>query len=76
MTEQEISNLLEENLKLNKEIYQLVKKTATYIRWLRVMDFVKLFLIIVPLIAAWIYLPQLIQTLSSSYMDIYPVELR
>lgn len=76
MTEQEISNLLEENLKLNKEIHQLVKKTAVYIKWLRVMDFVKLLLILVPLIAAWIYLPQIIESLLSGYMDIYPSGLR
>jgi len=76
MIEEELSKLIEENIKLNKEMHVMVKKTATYVKWLRVMDFVKLLLILIPLIAAWIYLPQLLESFSSSYMDIYPSELR
>lgn len=76
MTDLELSKLLEENLKLNKEIHGMVKKTALYIKWLRVMDILKLLLILIPLIAAWIYLPQLIQSISGGYSDIYPSLLR
>lgn len=73
--DEEIKKLLQENLELNKEIHELVKKTATYITWLRVMDIIKLVLILLPLIAAWLFLPPLLQNLSSAYQDVLPSDL-
>lgn len=75
MTEEEQQKLLEENLAITKEIQALVQKTATYIKWLRIMDFVKLAIILIPLIAAWVYLPQIIQTFTSGYSEIIPSDL-
>lgn len=73
--DEEIKNLLQQNLELNKEIHEIVKKTATYIKWLRVMDILKLVLILLPLIAAWLFLPPLLQNLSSAYQDVLPTDL-
>ncbi len=73
--EEDIKKLLEENLAATKEMQALVVKTARYVKWLRVMDLLKLLLIIIPLIAAWIYVPQLLEKISESYGNVLPLNL-
>lgn len=72
MTDEELQKILEENLALTKEIRALTAKTESYIKWLRVSDVLKLLLIILPLIAAWIYLPDIIQSFTAGYGSIIP----
>jgi len=70
--EEEIKKMLEENLAATREMHVMVAKVTRYIKWLRIMDTLKLLLIIIPLIAAWLYLPQFINDLTSSYGSIFP----
>lgn len=72
MTDEDIKKLLEENLALTKEVRALSARTATYIKWLRVSDVIKILLIILPLIAAWVYLPDILQSFTAGYGDIIP----
>jgi len=75
MTDEEIKKLLEENLALTREVRDLSAKTAKYIRWVRVMDLVKVALVIIPIIAAWLYLPDLLSSFKEGYGDILPAGL-
>lgn len=70
MTDEEIKKLLEENIALTKEVRTLVSKTETYIKWLRISDVLKILLIVLPLIAAWVYLPDIIKSFTAGYGDI------
>lgn len=70
MTDEEIKKLLEENIALTKEVRTLVSKTETYIKWLRISDVLKILLIVLPLIAAWVYLPDIIKSFTDGYGDI------
>lgn len=75
MNEEEIKKLLEENIALTKEVRALAAKTENYIKWIRISDILKILLIVLPLVAAWIYLPDIISTFTSSYGNILPAEL-
>lgn len=72
MTEEDIVHQLEANTVALKELQATVLKTARYIKWLRIMEILKWILILVPLIAAYIYLPSLLQDLSGSYGELMP----
>jgi len=50
----------------------MVAKTARYLKWLRVMDVLKLLLILIPIIAAWLYLPQFLNDLTAGYDSLLP----
>lgn len=75
MNEDEIKKLLEENIALTKDVKILAAKTENYIKWIRISDILKILLIILPLVAAWIYLPDIISTFTSGYGDLLPAEL-
>lgn len=70
--EEDIKKLLEENLKVLEETRSVVQKTATYLKWVRFLDLLKLFIIIIPIIAAWLYLPRFMDSLLAGYGAIIP----
>jgi len=72
MTEEDIVHQLEANTAALKELQITTLKTARYLKWLRVMEVIKWLLIVVPLIAAYIYLPALLQGLAGSYSELMP----
>lgn len=61
-------NLTPEQLLL--KIYENTEKTRKYIMWGRVMAFIYLLLIIVPLILAVIYLPPLLSNVIEPYKEL------
>ncbi len=70
---EDLAALLRANLAMTKEIQAMVKHINTYVAWQRLFGWIKLILIIIPLIIGVIYLPplirdyyqQLLQTLGS-----------
>ncbi|MCD4694000.1 hypothetical protein K8R62_01440 [bacterium] len=59
MEENEIKKLLKESLKLNKETNEIVKSVKKYLVVQRIFFFVKVLIIVIPLILGIIYLPPL-----------------
>jgi hypothetical protein len=68
--DEEIKKLLEENLKLTKEIYAMTKKIKSFITFQKVMSFVYFLLIVVPLILGIIFLPPLLKNVYSQYSEL------
>jgi hypothetical protein len=68
--DEQFKKLLEENLNYSKAIYQSVRKTERYIFWGRVLNLIKLILIIAPIILAIIYLPPLIDQAFKAYKEL------
>lgn len=66
----ELHDLVEENLKVSQEILKLTKYIRKYIVWQKILSWIKLFLIIVPLILALTYLPPFLSGFSSSFQDL------
>lgn len=57
---EQIKKVLDENLEYTKAIYSETLKIKRYIFWGRVMSFVQILFIVVPIIIGIIYLPSLI----------------
>ena len=71
----DLHKLLEENLKLTREVHASVAKIRRYLRWQRLVSYIYLLVIMGPLIIAAIYLPPLIKPLLQQYQalsDTFP----
>ena len=66
----EIKQLLKTQNELLQEIYKNSLKTKKYIFWGRVMSFIYLLLVLVPLILAVIYLPPFIENTIGPYKEL------
>ena len=65
-----LESLLQENLRLTREIRELAEKTRRYLLFSQIFSVVKIILIIGPLILALIYLPPLLKAAVKSYGEI------
>lgn len=63
----QIEKLIEQNLKLTEEIFRMTKKIKGYISFQKVVSFIYLLLIVVPLILGIIYLPPLLGNVFNQY---------
>ena len=68
--ENQLKNILEENLRLTKEIHTMARTIKNYVIFQRILSVVYIFLIIVPLIVGAIYLPTLVRSLISPYQEL------
>ncbi len=66
----DVKALLEENLRLARAIYTSTEKTRRYIFWGQVFGFVRVLLIIIPLVLAYWYLQPYLQQLTGTYQQI------
>ncbi len=53
-----------------QKIYESTEKTRKYIMWGRVLSFIKILIIIIPIILAIIYLPPLIKNAVQPYQEL------
>lgn len=70
LKDSEVKNLLEENLRLTKEIHQMSRKISRYVAFQKVLSVIYILLIIVPIIISVIYLPPLIKNIISPYQEL------
>lgn len=59
--QKDLQKLLQENLKISHELFEMTKKIKRWVTFQRVWGVVKILIILVPLILASIYLPPLVQ---------------
>lgn len=79
--EERITALLQENLRLTKQIDEMLRDTREmtqkikhYLVIMRVASFVKFLIIIAPLILGFIYLPSLLDGLMTRYKRLFPAQ--
>jgi len=70
-TSSDIKGLLEENIKLSKQILVSAEKTRKQMRWTHIWSIIRLFIILVPLVLAILYIPPFLSSLSGSFGKIY-----
>ena len=63
--------LLEENLKVSKEILENTKHIRSSMFWSKVWFYIKLVLVLIPFILAAIYLPPLIRQFGAGYSQLF-----
>jgi len=71
-TNTELKSLLERNLSISQEILDITKYIKGYIFWRKIMGFIQLVLIIVPILLAIFYLPPFLESLMDklpSYLN-------
>jgi len=68
--DQSLRSLLEENLAMTKEIRAMVKHINVYVAWQRIFGWVKVFLILIPLILGIIYLPPIFEEAYHNFMKL------
>lgn len=68
--DEEIKKLIEKNLEVSEEILRISKKVKSYMMWNQIMNFLKLLVIVVPIVLGIIYLPPILKNLFSQYEEI------
>lgn len=58
---EDIKSLIQENLRLNKEMYEMLKVVKRHAAWQKVFGFLKLLIILVPVVLGILYLPPILQ---------------
>ncbi len=65
--DKDIKELLKKNLELNSEIFEMVQYVKKYIFWRKIWSFLKILIIVVPLVLAFIYLPPFLKGVYDNY---------
>jgi len=68
--DEEIKKILEKNLKLTKEIHEMAKSIKSFMMWQRVFSFLKILIIVVPIVIGIIYLPPLLKNVFEQYQGL------
>jgi len=68
---EKLEELLQDNLKNTAAVLLAVKDIKRYIRWQQLWSAFRFFLIAVPIILGFIYLPPLIKDAFQSYKDLF-----
>mgnify|MGYP001566035243 CR=1 FL=1 len=68
-TEVSLKELIEKNLKWSQIIYEQNRKLNGKLLWMAVSSWLKIFIILIPLVAAGIFLPPLFKNVWSQYGD-------
>ncbi len=68
--DEELKKLVEENLQVTQEILKTVKYIKSYVVWTRVLGFLKLLVIIIPLILGYIYLIPVLRDTYGRYIEL------
>ena len=66
-TGSDIRELLQENLRVSEEILEKTKYIKHYLKWQQIFGWVKILIIVVPLVWGLFYLPSLVQQYMGSY---------
>ncbi len=69
-SQKELRQLLQENLKISKELYGMTKKIKRWITFQRIWGVVKILIIIIPIILGLVYLPSLIRNVIEPYREL------
>lgn len=68
-SQKELQKLLQENLKISKELYEMTKKIKRWIVWQRVWGVIKILIILIPIVLGVIYLPPLVKKAIEPYQQ-------
>jgi len=69
-----LEELLEKNIKLTEEVRDMTIHIKKFIYWQRIFGFLKLFIILIPIILSIIYLPPLLGQVFEQYQSIIGIQ--
>ena len=65
-----IEQMVRQNLSVTREVLESVEKIRRYILWIKILNIIKLVLILLPIILALIFLPPLLGQVFKQYGDV------
>jgi|GEM_PF-1131894 len=68
--QEKLEQLIQENVKLTREIHQMSKRVNRYVTFQNILSVVYLFLVVAPLILGVIYLPYFMKNIVTPYQNI------
>jgi len=69
-TSQDLQALLRENLEMTKEIRAMVRHINVYVAWQRIFGWLKVLLILIPVILGIIYLPPIFSDAYHNFLQL------
>lgn len=69
---EKLEELLRANLAKSEEVLELARQIKSHIRWQVAWSFIRLFIIIIPIILGFIYLPPLLKEFLNTYSLLLP----
>lgn len=72
MDDNNLNRRFEEQNMILKNILKQSQKTGRYLLWLKVLNILKILIIIAPIVLAIIYLPPFIKRAINKYQDVLP----
>ena len=72
--EDNIQAMIRKNLELTEEIHDMIKGIKRHMFWSNVWGFLKILIIIIPLIVGIIFLPPLLKGIFDQYKDVLGLE--
>jgi hypothetical protein len=63
----QIEKLMEENLRLTEEIYKMTKKINRFVLWSRIFGFLKVLIIVAPIVLGIIYFKPILDMLDKAF---------
>ena len=67
----QIKGLMRQNLEYTKKILELEEKSKKYILWLKIVNLLKLLIILIPIILALAYLPPVMKDFFEKYKELF-----
>lgn len=71
-TGKDLQALLQENLEMTKEIRVMVRQINVYVAWQRIFGWLKILLIVIPVILGIIYLPPIFSDAYHNLLQLIP----
>ena len=69
--QKELQKLLQENLKISRELYQMTKKIKRWVTTQRIWGVLKILIIIIPIVLGIVYLPPLVKKGIEPLQEVY-----
>jgi len=67
----QMKGILRQNLEYTKRALEISEKNSRYILWIKIVNLIKLLIIIIPIVLAIIYLPPYIQEFFNKYQELF-----
>ncbi|KKQ60166.1 MAG: hypothetical protein US81_C0029G0016 [Parcubacteria group bacterium GW2011_GWE2_38_18] len=70
VSQRDLKELMEKNLELTLEIHEMTHKIKSYITFQKILSFIYLFLIVMPIILGALFLPPIFKNLYNQYSEL------
>jgi len=67
----QIKSMMKRNLEYSRRAIEVAEKNKRYILWIKIINLIKLFVILIPIILALIYLPPVVKEFVNKYKDLF-----